>query len=65
MLDSCEDNISKKLSKMKITNPSEIINTIFGKKNGTARIAGLLDAANEEEFEEKWKILADNWNKKR
>ena len=50
---------------MKITNPSEIINTIFGKKNGTARIAGLLDAANEEEFEEKWKILADNWNKKR
>ena len=34
-----KDSISKKLSKLKITNP--------------------LDAENEEEFEEKWKILAD------
>ena len=34
-----KDSISKKLSKLKISNP--------------------LDAENEEEFEEKWKILAD------
>ena len=59
-----KDNISKKLSKLKIANPSVIINAIFGEKSETTKIKGLLDAENEEEFEEKWKILADNWKEK-
>ena len=47
-----KDNILKKLSKLKTTNPSVIINAIFGEKSGTTKISGLLDAENEEEFEE-------------
>ena len=45
-------------------NPSVIINAIFGEKSETTKIKGLLHAENEEEFEEKWKILADNWKEK-
>ena len=59
-----KDNVSKKLSKLKIANPSVIINAIFGEKSETTKIKGLLDAENEEEFEEKLKILADNWEEK-
>ena len=59
-----KDNVSKKLSKLKIANPSVIINAIFGEKSETTKIKGLLDAEKEEEFEEKWKILADNWKEK-
>ena len=33
-------NIAKKLSKVKITNPSVIINAIFGEKSGTTKITG-------------------------
>ena len=59
-----KDNILKKLSKLKTTNPSVIITAIFGEKSETTKIKGLLDAENEEEFEEKLKILADNWKEK-
>ena len=59
-----KDYISKKLSKLKITIPSVIINAIFGEKSGTIKIKDLLDAESEEEFEEKWKKLANNWKEK-
>ena len=45
-------------------NSSVIINAIFGEKSETTKIKGLLHAENEEEFEETWKILADNWKEK-
>ena len=59
-----KDNTSKKLSKSKIANLSIIINAIFGKKSETTKIKGLLAAENKEEFEEKWKMLADIWKEK-
>ena len=31
---------------------------------GATKFKGLLDAENEEEFEDKWKILANIWNEK-
>ena len=59
-----KDNISQKLSKLKITNPFVIIHAIFGEKSETTKIKGLLNAENEDEFEEKWKMLADIWKEK-
>ena len=44
-----KDNVSKKLSKLKIANLSVIINAIFGEKSETTKIKGLLDAENEVE----------------
>ena len=52
---------SKKLSKLKVTNPSVIINAMSGEENETTKIKDLLHAENEQEFEEKCKILADIW----
>ena len=46
-------NILKKLSKLKITNRSVIINVILGEKSETTKVKGLLDAEYEEQFGEK------------
>ena len=37
---------------------------IISEKSGATKFKGLLDAENEEEFEDKWKILANIWNEK-
>ena len=48
-----KDNISKKLSKLKITNRSVIINVILDEKSETTKIKGVLDAEYEEQCGEK------------
>ena len=58
------DNIKNKLSSLHAEDPSRYIEEISGKKCGSLKVKGLLDATCDMDFEEEWKRLESVWKQR-